>query len=362
MDPVAEFLRRDRDRLVALWEDEVRRELGPLQHMTRPALVDHLFELLEGLAAWIDGRRDDAERGFEALIEGHALQRLGYSVGLEVLLREYGKLRFIVLRELLAIDVPRESLILLDAGLDRAIGAAIDRYAAQREEVRSRFISILGHDLRDPLATVAMSADLLSSREQTPEANAVIVRIKRACDRMQRMIGEVLDFARGHLGGGIPVSPTLNDMGELARSVVDEARAAHPNAQITVHTEGELRGPFDRERVYQALANLIRNAVEHGTGTVEIIVRESDDRSHVITAVTNHGTPIPADVLSRIFDPFARGDRGSSGGLGLGLFIVQQIALAHGGLCDVASDETSTTFTITWPRAEGEGRRKAAGT
>ena len=138
MDPVADFLRRDRDRLVALWVDEVRRELAPLEQMKGPALIDHLYELIEGLAAWIEGRREDAERGFEALITGHALQRLGYSVGLEVLMREYGKLRFIVLRELLAIDVPRESLILLDAGLDRAIGAAIDRYAAQREGIRSR--------------------------------------------------------------------------------------------------------------------------------------------------------------------------------------------------------------------------------
>jgi len=98
MDPIAEFLRREKERLADLWEQEVRRELPALQHLPRPVLLDHLFELLASLAAWIEGRPDDADVGFQALIEGHALQRLGYGVGLETLMREYGKLRYVVLR------------------------------------------------------------------------------------------------------------------------------------------------------------------------------------------------------------------------------------------------------------------------
>lgn len=362
MDPIADFLRSEKDRVVELWEEEIRRELPSLQHMPRPALLDHLPELLEGLAAWIDGRVDDADRGFQALIEGHALQRLGYGVGLETLMREYGKLRYVVLRELLPRTPPRESLLLLHEGLDRAIGAAIDRYSQRREEIRARFISILGHDLRDPLSTVKISADIMSRSEALPEEHQlVITRISRACDRMQRMIAEVLDFARGHLGGGIPANPSLNDMGDICRHVVDEVAAANPGRMIAIDTRGDLRGPFDRDRVTQAIGNLVGNGVEHGSGAVEVVARESEDRFHVITTVTSHGTPIPSEVLPRIFDPFARGDDSiARRGLGLGLYIVEQIALAHGATIEVASDAGATTFTITWPRVPSPKRLAAA--
>jgi signal transduction histidine kinase len=362
MDAITDFLRKEKDRLVELWEEEVRRELPVLQHMSRPALIDHMFELLEGLGAWIDGRPADADRGFEALIEGHALQRLGYGVGLETLMREYGKLRYVVLRELLAIGPRAESLILLHEGFDRAVSVAIDRYAQRREEVRARFISILGHDLRDPLSTVKISADIMAHSEKMPEEyQMVIARIARATDRMQRMIAEVLDFARGHLGGGIPANPTLNDMAEICRHVVDELGAAHPSRSIALDTSGDLRGPFDRDRVSQALGNLVSNGIEHGQGSVEVAAFESDDREHVITKVTSHGEPIAPDVLPRLFDPFARGeDSVSRRGLGLGLYITHQIALAHGAMIDVTSDASGTTFTITWPRVKTEKRLAAA--
>ena len=362
MDPVADFLRSERDRLAVLWEQEVRRELPALQHMPRPVLLDHLFELLDALAAWIEGRAADADVGFQALIAGHALQRLGYGVGLEALMREYSKLRYIVLRELLAITPPPESLIRLHEGFDRAIGVAIDRYAQRREEVRSRFISILGHDLRDPLSTVKISADIMGHSNKLPdELKLVIARISRATDRMQRMIGEVLDFARGHLGGGIPANPTLNDMADICRHVVDELGAAHPARSIALDTSGDLRGPFDRDRVSQAIGNLVSNGIEHGQGSIEVAAYESDDRARVITTVTSHGTPIAPDVLARLFDPFARGDTGTTRrGLGLGLYIAHQIALAHGATIDVTSDAAATVFTITWPRVRTETRLAAA--
>jgi signal transduction histidine kinase len=362
MDPVADFLRREKERLADLWEQEVRRELPALQHMARPALLDHLYELLEALAAWIEGRQDDANVGFQALIAGHALQRLGYGVGLETLMREYGKLRYVVMRELLAEQPPAASLMLLHEGMDRAIGVAIDRYAQRREEVRARFISILGHDLRDPLSTVKISADIMGHSDRCPdELKLVIARISRATDRMQRMIAEVLDFARGHLGGGIPANPTLNDMAEICRHVVDEISAAHPARSIALDTRGDLRGPFDRDRVSQAIGNLVSNGIEHGQGSVEVIAYESDDRAHVITKVTSHGTPIAPDVMTRLFDPFERGDTTiTRRGLGLGLYIAHQIALAHGATIDVTSDAAATVFTITWPRVKSEKRLAAA--
>ncbi len=362
MDPVAELLRRDKERIVQQWEREVRAELPALAQLTRPALVDHAPELLTGLAAWIEGDTAEAQRGFEALIQGHALQRLGYAVGLETLMREYAKLRFVIVRELLGVKAPAQSLLLLHEGLDRAITAAIDRYAQRREEIRSRFISILGHDLRDPLSTVKISTDVLARGGAAPsEQQMILARMARASDRMQRMIGEVLDFARGHLGGGIPASPSLNDMAEICRHVVDEIAAAHPDRTIDIRTAGDLRGPFDRDRVAQALGNLIGNALEHTRGSIEVAAYETADRQHVVTTVTSHGTAIPPDVQRRMFDPFARGDDAlGRKGLGLGLYITQQIALAHGATIDLTSDDAATVFTITWPRDPSEERLKVA--
>ncbi|HSN29339.1 MAG TPA: HAMP domain-containing sensor histidine kinase [Kofleriaceae bacterium] len=362
MDPVAEFLRREKERIIERWAREVRNELPALASLPGPALIDHAFELLLGLAAWIDGDTEQAQRGFEALIQGHALQRLGYAVGLETLMREYAKLRFVILSELLARNVPPQSMLLLHEGFDRAISAAIDRYAQRREEVRSRFISILGHDLRDPLSTVKISTEVLArGGAVTGEQQQIVARISRACDRMQRMIGEVLDFARGHLGGGIPANPTLNDMANICRDVVEEISAAHPQRTITLEASGDLRGPFDLDRVAQALGNIIGNAVEHTRAAIEVAAYETKDRMHVVTTVTSHGPAIPADVQRRIFDPFSRGDDAIGGhGLGLGMYIANQIALAHGATIDLTSDEHSTRFAITWPRDPNEERLEAA--
>ena len=111
----------------------------------------------------------------------------------------------------------------------------------------------------------------------------------------------------------------------------------------------------------QALGNLVSNGIEHGQGSIEVAAYESDDREHVITKITSHGKPIPQDVLPRLFDPFTRGDDAvARRGLGLGLYIAHQIALAHGATIDVTSDVTATVFTITWPRVRSESRLAAA--
>jgi signal transduction histidine kinase len=333
--------------------------------MSHPALLDHLPEFLDGLADYIEGDTDRAERAFSRLAEGHALQRLGYGVGLETLTSEYSKLRVVLLRllnELPPTDEVREALVRLHEGMDSAINAAMHRYATRREEVRERFIAILGHDLRDPLSTVVISANVLAANPNLKSEHRVVAsRIVRACDRMQRMINDVMDFARGHLGTGIPANPTLNDMGEIVRAAADEIIGANPQRELVVDLQGDLRGAFDRDRVHQAITNLLANAITHGEGHIEVRAYEADDRHAIVTEVTSHGAIIPEGMRERLFDPFSQGDiAGPRRGLGLGLFIVQQIALAHGGMTEVHSDATGTTFSIRWPRVPGHERRAAA--
>jgi signal transduction histidine kinase len=363
MDRVADFIRANEQRIAVMWEDEVRADLPALRSMSRPVLLDHFHEFLEGLANWVEGKTEEAERAFHNLVEGHALQRLGYGVGLETLTREYSKIRLVLLREIGKEEgFDHDSLLRMHEGMDRAMNDAVRQYALRREEVRERFMAILGHDLRDPLSTVRISANVLAANPSLkPELRLVASRIGRATDRMQRMISDVLDFARGHLGNGIPANPTLNDIGDICHAAVDELSAANPQRHIELETSGDLRGAFDKDRVHQALANLISNALHHTQQSIEVRAYEEEGKEAVITEIISHGAAIPEDLRRRIFDPFQQGDvTAPRQGLGLGLYIVQQIVLSHGGTCDVTSDEKATTFSIRWPRAPGEARRKAA--
>jgi signal transduction histidine kinase len=147
-------------------------------------------------------------------------------------------------------------------------------------------------------------------------------------------------------------------MGALCRAAATEIAAAHPQRPLAVELHGDLHGNFDRDRVIQALSNLLSNAVQHGQGPIELSAYETAGRDTIVTAVTSHGPPIPPEVLARIFDPFARAAT-SRGGLGLGLYIVQQIAQAHGATCDVHSSGEATTFAIRWPRTYVLAQRKA---
>ena len=348
-DPVAELIRQGASQITRAWRDEVGRE---------PALADQVPELLEALAAWMDGDPAPVERAFGALVEGPALERLGYGIGLETLTRETSQLRLVMLRELLRDPATPElcaSLGRLHEGMDRGIGEAVRRYAERREEVRDLFISILGHDLRDPLTSIRVIARILG---KDPALRGHAERIEQACERMQRLVDDVLDFARGHLGGGIPALPSPTDMGALCRAAADEIAAANPQRPLRLELHGDLHGDFDRDRVIQALANLLSNAVQHSAGSIELSASETADGSAIVTAVTSHGAPIPPAVLAHIFDPFARGPT-PAGGLGLGLYIVQQIAQSHGAACEVRSTAQATTFAIRWPRPHPIEHRRA---
>jgi signal transduction histidine kinase len=139
----------------------------------------------------------------------------------------------------------------------------------------------------------------------------------------------------------------------VCEHAIAELRPSHPGRHVTLEKTGELVGYFDKDRALQTMSNLIGNALQHGEDPVEVSVREAKDRRSITTSVRNRGGGIPEDVRPRLFDPYQRGS-GARAGLGLGLYIVQQIALAHGARCEVTSDAKTTTFAITWPRTPPE--------
>jgi hypothetical protein len=352
---ISDELREHKQAIASRWEHEVLRDVPGLVALPRSSLVDHLPEFLDGLAAWIDGRTADAEAGFRALAEGHAMQRQSAGIELDALTAEYVTLRRVILEHLRERVPPEqlvEALVRLSAGLDQAIYEAARRYTAARDHVRERFIAILAHDLRDPLTTVMMSSTLLADLTLGEKQAQLVERLTRGARRIERMIDDMLDFARGRLDGGIPIYPALADMGEICSDAIDEARTLGPGREITADVAGDLRGHWDRDRVRQALGNLLANARRYGTGDIRVRVWEREDHHAVLTAIENTGPAIAAEAISRIFDPYARASDPSQrrGGLGLGLFIVAQIVRSHGGTYHVTSDEQLTTFTLEWPR------------
>jgi signal transduction histidine kinase len=215
---------------------------------------------------------------------------------------------------------------------------------------KDRSIGMLAHDLRSPMSAIVTSADLLLRRAALdPLTRKTVDRIYRTSVRMAEMIGSLTDYARAGRGA-IPVDRRSMDLGDLCRDLVDDSRLAHPARPIDLECAGEVRGEWDRARLHQAVSNLLANAITYSTGTVA--VRVQGGSSEVDVAVHNDGPPIAAEFLPIIFQPFERGSGRAGGGLGLGLFIVSEIAKAHLGNISVSSDATTgTTFVLRLPRS-----------
>jgi signal transduction histidine kinase len=222
------------------------------------------------------------------------------------------------------------------------------------------FAAVLGHDLRNPLSAIVASAHvLLKNRDE--QARAAGQRVLNSGRRMARLIEDLLDFSRARLGGGIVVRPEPGDLGDITRRVLQEHQAAAPDRRIELTQQGSLRGEFDGERVAQIASNLVGNALQHGRhdGAIQVNL-DGQHPSQLRLTVSNPGEIQPT-LLGEIFEPF-RGRRDAvserGGGLGLGLYIVQQLARAHGGEVEVSTGQGATRFTVLLPRgapASGPG-------
>ncbi|WP_434348308.1 hybrid sensor histidine kinase/response regulator [Myxococcus virescens] len=215
------------------------------------------------------------------------------------------------------------------------------------------FTAVLGHDLRNPLSAILTAADLLFRRTEDPAVRKSASRMLTSGKRMGRMIEDVLDLARARLAGGIPLRRSETDFGLLVQRIVQEHHAAFPQHSLDVWKEGDLVGDWDSDRLAQVASNLIGNALQHGDASEPVQLRLDGSHADSITfSVSNVGV-IPAEQQPYLFDPF-RGcsqQRARTGGLGLGLYIVQQIIHAHHGSVDVESGSgRHTVFRVVLPR------------
>jgi len=223
----------------------------------------------------------------------------------------------------------------------------------QTAQLREQFIAVLGHDLRNPLNAVRGGAELLQLMPLDEKAAPVVALIQRSAARMGGLIDNVLDFARGRLGGGLSVRRVADPgLATVLEQVIAEVRTAWPGRAVLSEVALERVVNCDGARVAQMFSNLLANALTHGSGESPVRVSARSDDSGFELSVTNHGTPIPPETLGRLFRPFSRAsDRPDRQGLGLGLYIASEIARAHGGTLEVESNEERTRFTFRMPAA-----------
>ena len=235
----------------------------------------------------------------------------------------------------------------------RSAGAVAAYFRAERANLlKDRLVGILGHDLRDPLTSITVNAyAMLAFHEMPDRVRVMATRILRSAERMKEMVREILDFTRAEFGGGVSVTPRATDMGEICRTIVEEAETAHPMRQLRLECSGALGGIWDPMRATQVVANLVGNAIKHSSTDVVIKV-DGTHAAEVRVSVHNGGEPIPNHELPALFEPFRQGANAAIGdGLGLGLYIAREIVSAHGGCIEARSSaEEGTTFMTRWPR------------
>jgi len=381
---LADFIVSSIEPILMEWE-VFARSIAPGAAMDALALRDHAPDILLATVQDMNSSQSATERsaksrgkhghheggGDGTAISGrvlngaselHAVGRLGSGFDLMEVVSEYRALRASVLQLWRDSDPePREcdvdDLTRFNESIDQSVAKAVSSFTKRVDQARDMYLAILSHDLRNPLNSIALSAESLRHVERSAEALGCASQISTNAQVMSRMIGDLLDYTRTRLGAGMPVSPARMDLAVLCRQLFDEYRTAHPSRVIRFQSGGEQLGEWDTDRLRQAISNLLGNAVQHSDEDAAIDLELTGTASEVVVAVRNAGPPIAPGELSRIFEPLVRGAgaehprRNRPGSIGLGLYIAREVARSHGGRIDVTSSlKGGTAFTLHLPR------------
>lgn len=340
--------------------------------MTVVALRDDAERMLRFIAADIETPQSPAEQhqksvgrgpeladGADSAAHDHGKARAIDHFTVSEMVSEYRALRAAVTRMWLdAAAFDRQSvdqLVRFNEAMDQVLAESAVRFAATVERESDLFTASIGHDLRNPLNSIVSSSELLANSTLLPDTErGAARRIANAALRMASMLSELQDFSRSRLGGFVQLSLEQANVAEICREVVNEITAAHPTYTLQYAESGDTSAVVDRKRVGQLVSNLVGNAVQHGTPSGTISASAHGDAQRVRVEVHNEGPAIDPARLEDIFEPLHRAASGppaTPGSLGLGLYIVRRIAVAHGGTVSVTSTEADgTTFVVVLPR------------
>lgn len=373
---LSDFITANLEPILNDWEAYAK-TLRAAQGMNSEELRDHARQMLEAIADDLakpqteeeqtekskgDGPSSGGAADEDSAPEQHASLRAKSGFSIDDMIAEYRVLRASVLRLWgKSSDSVQQSdlddMTRFNEAIDQAVAESVARYSSMVKHAQDLFLGILGHDLRNPLGAITMSAQLLM---QDAALDSRYIRtasmIYSSGNQMSRLIDDLLDFTRTRLGQGMAISPTHTNLADIVRLAVMEACAFHPDRAVSFDAIGELHGYWDSGRIGQVFSNLLGNAIRHGSTSEPVTIALSCQGENVVATVHNGGKPIPANELPHIFEPLRRSvilpnGKLNDSGLGLGLYIVQEIIQAHAGVITVTSSmEAGTTFTVRLPR------------
>lgn len=378
---LADFILGNIEPILTEWE-AFARSLKSGATMTKLALRDHARGILLATVEDMQTGQNPAQQANNTKGDGdavgeesdrldhasalHGVQRVGSGFDIVEVVAEYRSLRASVLRlwhkhhpQLDINDI--DDLIRFNESIDQSLAVAVGSYTNLVEQSRRLFLAILGHDLRDPLNRISMAAQLASrSANEDPGSAKALSMIKTNTETITRLISDLIDFASTGLGSAMPLTRGPVDLEKLCCDVFEGFCFSYPQRTLRFHSDGDLAGDWDAARLQQVVSNLMRNALQHGSPEGPVDLSVASEESTVVLSVCNEGPPIPSERLGKIFDPLMRNAvpeesaaRQASGSIGLGLYIVREIVVAHGGTVEVTSTtQAGKTFTVRLPRSQ----------
>lgn len=370
---LGDFIIEHMESILVQWEKFAKTIKPQGLEMDKDELRDHAAFMLYTIALELTIKQTNRERAKKSLnlapidpnatpAEAHAADRLLFGFTIDQLFSEYRALRFSVLHlwdksskeDLITDD---EDIVLFHQSIDQSIAESLSKYAALLKYSQDMFLAILGHDLRNPLATTIMSANMLLNYEDiSDKVRSNAARIYTTSQRMDLLITDLMDFTKSQLGIKLSVKLAPGNIAKICKEIIDEQKIVHSEREFVAKINGSFDGNWDEQRIAQVFSNLLGNAVQHGALNSPIEVSLTSSKKEVNIKITNQGKPIPASKISHIFEPLVRhvenenADYSQKTSLGLGLYIVKKIVLAHNGKVNVSSTEKEgTTFDVTLP-------------
>jgi signal transduction histidine kinase len=366
---LAAFIRANIEPISVEWE-HFAATLLPEEEFSVSVLRNSIVELLTEIAADMDEDQTAKEQHekseghpnrsnfTQGAVVQHALARIQMGLSIRQFISEFRALRATVIRlwrgASLNSDEAVNDMIRFNEAIDQVLGEGAITHTKEIDRSRELFLSILAHDLRNPLGAICGFAEL-QLRAKTPERHAQYAsHILVSSRRMAHLIEDLLELARVRLGSGITLHPAPTCIRRICRSVVEEMQAVFPNRAFELNGDDGVPGEWDENRLSQLVCNLVSNAVQYGASNCAVTITAKSTGDGVEISVHNEGTPIPSDKIPKLFDSFYQlnlidADTGSTS-LGLGLYICKEIVAAHKGTIEVRSSANEgTAFIVRLP-------------
>ncbi|MEO5623868.1 MAG: sensor histidine kinase [Dokdonella sp.] len=368
---LADFIEANAVAIADAAEAFARAQAPTAVHLDAEALRDHLPEIIEAVILDLRTSQSNEQQrtksegrsarndGPKTAAQNHGRLRAKAGFNADQMVAEYRAMRASVMRlwaeQHVLSDLSFEELMRFNEAIDQAVAESVAHFSAEAESWRQVFLGVLGHDLRGPLDVIVMTAQIMSMMARDTPFTEQTDRLIRSGKRMTDLLDDLLDYSRTSLGVGMRITRSDRDLAMAVREEIDLLRTLLPQASIEFEATGSMEGSVDVSRIRIAVANLVYNAVKYGkaNGTIYVTLEGNGDETKL--TVKNDGAPLTTIALNSLFEPLRRGSEKAAHGeersLGLGLFIVREIAKAHGGEVSAQTTDGSTIFTVTLPKA-----------